>query len=622
MDPKSELPQDVAAHDMAADTVHTTHITTNTSDDVVSVPSYNSESSLHDDKKDGVTTTVNALGPEPTEEEMLTLRRVSDSLPKAAWMVALVELGERFTYYGITGPFQNYMQRKRGFGEHAGALDLGQSTASALSYFFQFWCYVTPILGAIIADTWWGKYKTLFVFAIIYVLGNLILFVTSLPTSLDAGAGLGGLVTAMIVIGLGTGGIKSNVSPLISEQYTNTKFYIRTLKTGERVIVDPNVTIQSIFMIFYMCINVGSLSAIATTNLERYVDFWAAYLLPFLFFFVAIAALILGNKYYVKRPPSGSVIPQAFRVLFMALKKKNFDNAKPSIRAEQGEEDVPWTDLFVDEVRRAFIACKVFVIYPIYWVVYGQMLNNFVSQAGQMQTHGIPNDIMQNIDPLAIIIFIPIMEKFVYPGLRRVGIKMRPITRITLGFMFASCSMAYAAIVQKIIYSAGPCYESPGACPAALLPDGEHYAPNNVHVAVQTPAYAFIALSEIFASITGLEYAYTKAPASMKSFIMSIFLFTNAIGAAIGIALSPTAKDPKLIWTYTGLACASFVAGWIVWFGYRHLNAVEDELNIIDAEYTAELNANILNKKEQDDLERNEKNHKTAIVEEAVEKVF
>lgn len=50
----------------------------------------------------------------------------------------------------------------------------------------------------------------------------------------------------MIIIGLGTGGIKSNVSPLIAEQYRETKQRIRVEKSGERVIVDPAVTFQRI----------------------------------------------------------------------------------------------------------------------------------------------------------------------------------------------------------------------------------------------------------------------------------------------------------------------------------------------------------------------------------------
>lgn len=128
-----------------------------------------------------------------------------------------------------------------------------------------------------------------------------------------------------------------------------------------------------------------------------------------------------------------------------------------------------------------------------------------------MELHGIPNDIMQNINPLTLIIFIPIMDRLVYPALRRVGIRFKPISRITTGFIIGAVAMAYAAIVQHLIYSSPPCYENPSGedCESS----------NQVHVAVQTPAYVFIGLSEIFASITGLEYAYTKAPPSMKSFV-------------------------------------------------------------------------------------------------------
>lgn len=524
------------------------------------------------------------LGLTPTAEELATLRKVPDALPLSAWSVALVELAERFTFYGVTGPFQNYMQNDRDDPLRPGALGLGQKSASGLSYFFQFWCYLTPILGAVISDRYLGKYKTICVFSGIYVLGLLLLFVTSLPSVLDhhKGAGLGGLVAAMIIMGLGTGGIKSNVSPLIADQYTNTKQFVKTLKSGERVIVDPSTTVQSIFMIFYVCINVGSLSAIATTEMELHIDFWAAYLLPFCFFFLAIASLVVGRKNYVKRAPMGSVIPDTFKIIAIGVKNGfSLESAKPSNRRETGASEVAWSDLFVDEVRRALMACKVFVAYPIYWVVYGQMINNFVSQAGTMNTHGIPNDIMQNIDPIAVIIFVPICERLLYPFLRKRGIAFKPVTRITFGFLFAAISMAYAAIVQHLIYKTGPCFDAPLSCPASN--DGA--IPNDIHVAIQTPAYFFIALSEIFASITGLEYAYTKAPANMKSFIMSMFLVTNAFGSALGIAVSQAAVDPKLVWMYTGLAVATTIAGAIFWFVFRSYNQVEDELNAIDAEY-------------------------------------
>lgn len=97
-------------------------------------------------------------------------------------------------------------------------LGLGQTGATGLTDFFMFWCYVTPILGAIISDQYLGKYNTIVYFSFVYLLGVLILFLTSLPVSIEHGAALPGLIVAMIIIGLGTGGIKSNVSPLIAEQ--------------------------------------------------------------------------------------------------------------------------------------------------------------------------------------------------------------------------------------------------------------------------------------------------------------------------------------------------------------------------------------------------------------------
>ena len=197
-----------------------------------------------------------------------------------------------------------------------------------------------------------------------------------------------------------------------------------------------------------------------------------------------------------------------------------------------------------------------FLFYPIYWVIYNQLSSNFVAQAGQMKLNGMPNDEMQNIDPVVIIICIPLLDKIVYPFLRKRGYPMLPITRITWGFILAAVSMAFAAIVQHEIYIRPPYYDMPTAGG-----DG-----NDIHVAVQTPGYLLIGLSEILASITGLEYAFTKAPASMKSFIMSMFLFTNAFGSILGIGVSVVAADPQFVWFYTGLCVADIIATILFWY--------------------------------------------------------
>ena len=64
----------------------------------------------HESGQSSASGIVSLEGREPTEEEIATLRKVADHLPLSAFIVALVELCERFTYYGLSGPFQNYIQ--------------------------------------------------------------------------------------------------------------------------------------------------------------------------------------------------------------------------------------------------------------------------------------------------------------------------------------------------------------------------------------------------------------------------------------------------------------------------------------------------------------------------------
>lgn len=100
-------------------------------------------------------------GPEPTEEDRRTLRKVSDHLPWPAFLVAMIELCERFTYYGLSGPFQNYIQNSYNDPNGLpGAIGLGETGATSLTDFFQFWCYVIlqepDFCRVLRADKWTG----------------------------------------------------------------------------------------------------------------------------------------------------------------------------------------------------------------------------------------------------------------------------------------------------------------------------------------------------------------------------------------------------------------------------------------------------------------------------------
>lgn len=175
--------------------------------------------------------------------------------------------------------------------------------------------------------------------------------------------------------------------------------------------------------------------------------------------------------------------------------------------------------------------------------------------AATMQNGSVPNDIMQNINPLSLVLFIPIMDRFVYPSFRKIGIHFIPIMRITCGFVFAALAMAYSAGIQALIYRSGPYYENPSGTEK-----------NDISGALIIPAYVLIGISEIFASITGPDYAYKKAPEKMKSLVMALFLFMNCFGSILGFALVSVAFNPKLMWMYAGIAIAMGVCAPLFYF--------------------------------------------------------
>ncbi|EJD07177.1 PTR2-domain-containing protein [Fomitiporia mediterranea MF3/22] len=545
----------------------------------------------------------------PTEEDMLQLRRIPDRLPFRTYLIAYVELAERFSYYGATVVFTNFIQQplpvgsKSGAGGpngQSGALGMGQRASTGISTFNSFWAYVTPLIGAYLADTYFGRFRTVCYALVIDIIGHILLIISAIPNVITKPhSALACFIVAVVIMGSGTGGFKSNISPLIAEQYTG-KLHVRTLNSGERVLVDPALTTARIYMYFYLFINVGALiGQIGMTYSEKYVGFWLAYLLPTIIFLSAPLVLFLGRNTYVRSPPQGSVLAAALRVYRYAAKGswswnpiktlRNlrapgfWDRAKPSqFDKEHGGEGgrpawMTWDDKWVDEVRRGFKACEVFVWYPIYWLAYNQLGNNLTSQAATMSTHGLPNDVLGNLDPLALIIFIPICDLFIYPTLQRYNIRFTPIKKITWGFYTCALAIIWAAVLQHYLYKTNPCHYSASTCTDA---DG-NLLTSPLNVWIQTGSYVLIALSEIFASITGLEYAFTKAPKNMRSLVMGIFLFTSAISSALGEAFVTLSADPLLVWNYGSMGVFAFVAGVGFWLSFRHLDAEEEALNMI-----------------------------------------
>lgn len=102
---------------------------------------------------------------------------------------------------------------------------------------------------------------TIQLFILAAIIGHVILITSSVPTVMDnPSSALGCFAIGLVIMGLGTGGFKSNISPLLAEQIPQTRPEVITTKSGERVILDPQVTISRVYLYFYMMINAGSLA--------------------------------------------------------------------------------------------------------------------------------------------------------------------------------------------------------------------------------------------------------------------------------------------------------------------------------------------------------------------------
>jgi POT family proton-dependent oligopeptide transporter len=344
---------------------------------------YGSEPSLHD---------------QPTDEERHSLRRVSDKIPLKAYTIGFVELVERLSYYGTTAVFVNFIQKPNpgtatgravdpGSSQaQPGALGYGQQASFGLTTFNQFWVYLIPLFGAYVADTYLGRYKTVLISIFIAIVGHVILTASAAPSVIETPkTALGVFVVGLIIMGIGTGGFKPNISPLVAEQVPN-RMHVRTEKNGERVLVDPAVTLSRTYNYFYLFINIGALvGQIGMVYAERYVGFYLSFLIPTIAFCLTPLVMIFGRKIYKEVPPQGSVLLPAVKLLMLGTKGRwhlnpvatykhmndgtFWESVKPSTYANGARPKwMDFDDMWVEEVRRGWAAVSVFCYFPLYWL--------------------------------------------------------------------------------------------------------------------------------------------------------------------------------------------------------------------------------------------------------------
>lgn len=160
----------------------------------------------------------------PTKEELDTLRRVCGKIPWLIYTIGFIELCERFAYYGTTAVFVNFISyplppnnaagagKAGGADEQSGALGMGQQASTGLTLFNSFWSYVMPLWGGYLADTYWGRFKTIHYAIWVATLGHIIITISAIPSVVtNPNGAVAAFTLGLIFFGVGVGWFKCNM---------------------------------------------------------------------------------------------------------------------------------------------------------------------------------------------------------------------------------------------------------------------------------------------------------------------------------------------------------------------------------------------------------------------------
>ncbi|BAO43481.1 POT family MFS transporter [Thiolapillus brandeum] len=363
------------------------------------------------------------------------------------------EAAERFSFYGMRTILVVFMTQYL-MGAGGELATMSDEDAKGWYHLFVSAVYFTPLLGAVLADVWWGKYKTILLLSLVYCGGHLALALDDTRVGLAIGLGL---------IALGAGGIKPCVSAHVGDQFGHSN---RGL-------------ISRSFGWFYMAINVGAFVSTLLTPwlLKHYGPHWA-FGVPGVLMALATLLFWAGRNKFVHVPPAG----------------KGFLKEALSPRS----------------LRIFGRLGMIYVFIAVFWSLYDQTGSSWVLQAQQMDRHFLGFEMLpsqiQAVNPLLIIVLIPLFSYVIYPALGKV-IKLTPMRKVALGFLLAAGAFAVSSLAQERI-DAG---STPG-------------------ISWQLLAYLLLTCGEVMVSITALEYSYTQAPRAMKSFIMALFMLSVSLG--------------------------------------------------------------------------------------------
>lgn len=466
-------------------------------------------------------------GPEPpvrTHGKYHTAPLPISTMPPGIPYIVGNEAAERFSYYGMKAILTIFMT-KHLLDAAGNPAPMGEAEAKQYFHLFSAANYAFPLLGAILADVFLGKYRTIVWLSIVYCAGHLALALDDTRFGLAVGLGL---------IALGSGGIKPCVSAHVGDQFG---------RSNERLI-------ERVFGWFYFAINFGAAgSTLLTPVLLKWFGAHVAFGVPGVLMALATFVFWLGRNRFVHIPARG------------------WDAVKEAVGPEGLPAILKLAGLYV------FVAMfwSLFDQTGSAWVLQAEKLDRVIwrmpaSTAAGSTADGIVWQIdssqIQAVNPILIMPFIPLFSYVIYPLAGKLC-RITPLRKIGAGFFLAAASFSIPAWL------------------AARIEAGE-----TPHIVWQVLAYVVLTVAEVLVSITCLEFSYTQAPKKMKSFIMSLYLLSvtagNLVTSGFNWLIQDEDKKSRLsethyYWFFTAAMGATAVAFLIYSQFFHEHRFIQDE---------------------------------------------
>ena len=321
--------------------------------------------------------------------------RTSKKMPKGIPYIIGNELAERFSFYGMKCILIIFMTKY--LMDSSGALaPMNKEDATYWYHLFTSAVYFTPLIGAIIADAFFGKYKTILALSIVYCLGHLALAMDE--TRL-------GLTLGLTLISIGAGGIKPCVSAHVGDQFGKTNSHL----------------LEKIFSWFYLSINLGAfISTILTPFLLVKYGPAVAFGVPGGLMLIATWVFWLGRNLFIHIPAGG-----------MGFIRETFSLSG------------------IKSISRLFI---IYLFVAVFWALFDQTGSTWVLQAENLNrywlgVHWLPSQI-QAINPIMILVFAPLFAYFLYPKMGKY-FEVTPLRKISIGLFLAVPSFIIIGMVQS-----------------------------------------------------------------------------------------------------------------------------------------------------------------------------